>query len=86
MTPAVMDRGAFARTVPGPPAGWVFRVAVNWATPWRRKWRRRPVRPVEELDGAHRNALPDDEVVQLLARSPVRSSTLVDRGKQVLVR
>lgn len=32
------------------PAGWVFRVAFNWATSWLRKRRRRPIRPAEQLD------------------------------------
>ncbi len=32
------------------PAGWVYRVAVNWSASWRRKWSRRPTRPLEMLD------------------------------------
>lgn len=32
------------------PEGWLYRVAVNWATSWRRKWSRRPTLPVEALD------------------------------------
>ena len=32
------------------PEGWLYRVAINWATSWRRKWARRPTLPVETLD------------------------------------
>ena len=45
------------------PAGWVYRVAVNWATSWRRKWSRRPTLPSEVLDRPHRD---DAAAVQLL--------------------
>lgn len=51
------------------PAGWVYRVAVNWATSWRRKWSRRPTLPAEVLDRAHRDDLDSvtllDELVSL---------------------
>ena len=39
------------------PAGWVYRVAVNWATSWRRKWSRRPTLPVSALDRTHHDDL-----------------------------
>jgi RNA polymerase sigma factor (sigma-70 family) len=45
------------------PAGWVYRVAVNWATSWRRKWSQRPTLPVEVLD---RSQLDDLASVTLL--------------------
>lgn len=32
------------------PAGWVYRVAYNWATSWLRKMARRPTRSRERLD------------------------------------
>jgi DNA-directed RNA polymerase specialized sigma24 family protein len=32
------------------PEGWLYRVAVNWATSWRRKWSRRPTLPIEALE------------------------------------
>jgi len=35
------------------PAGWVYRVAINWATSWRRKWSKRPTLPTEALDRQH---------------------------------
>ena len=46
-------------------------MAVNWATSWRGKWARRPVRPVEELDGAAPRRAARRRVVQLLARLPI---------------
>lgn len=41
------------------PAGWIYRVAVNWATSWLRKRRLRPTRPIEELDRAVRDQVDD---------------------------
>ena len=52
-------------------AGWVYRVAVNWATSWRRKWSRRPTRPVETLDRSHRDATPDLDLREALAGLPL---------------
>ncbi|MCC5949532.1 MAG: hypothetical protein JJT89_13865 [Nitriliruptoraceae bacterium] len=53
------------------PAGWVFRVAVNWATSWRRKWSVRPTLPLEVLDGAHLDDLGDVTLLEELARLPL---------------
>lgn len=52
------------------PAAWVYRVAVNWATSWRRKWSRRPTLPVEELDRAHVDPVIDTEVLDRLRSLP----------------
>lgn len=54
----------------GQPAGWVYRVAINWATSWRRKLARRPTRTVEALDQPHRDRVPDIDLVRELARLP----------------
>jgi RNA polymerase sigma factor (sigma-70 family) len=58
---AVMDR----------PAGWVYRVAINWATSWRRKWSRRPTLPVEALDQEHLDDLGDVTMLEQLAPLPL---------------
>jgi RNA polymerase sigma factor (sigma-70 family) len=39
--------------------GWTYRVAVNWATSWRRKLALRPTRSVAALDRWHHDPLPD---------------------------
>lgn len=52
-------------------AGWVYRVAVNWATSWRRSRRRRPVLPIEELDRQHHDRLPDVDVQRQLLALPL---------------
>lgn len=49
------------------PAGWVYRVAVNWARSWRRKLARRPTRPRETLDGAQWDPVGEVELAQELA-------------------
>lgn len=51
--------------------GWTFRVAVNWATSWRRKLARRPTRSAEDLDRAHRDAVPDLDLAGALATLPL---------------
>ena len=59
------------------PRGWVYRVAVNWATSWRRKWSRRPTRPVEELDRPHRDPLPDLDLIDALAVLPLEQRQML---------
>lgn len=51
--------------------GWTYRVAVNWATSWRRKWSLRPTRPVDQLDRTHHDALPDLDLSDALAGLPL---------------
>jgi RNA polymerase sigma factor (sigma-70 family) len=53
------------------PAGWVYRVAVNWATSWRRKWSRRPTMPVEVLDRADHDDLDSVSLLEALAELPL---------------
>lgn len=53
------------------PAGWVYRVAVNWATSWRRKWSLRPTRPLDTLDGHHHDTLPDLDLARQLSTLPL---------------
>lgn len=53
------------------PAGWVYRVAVNWATSWRRKWSRRPIRPVEALDRPHEDDLGTVTLLEELSGLPL---------------
>ena len=53
------------------PAGWAYRVAVNWATSWRRKWSRRPTLPVEVLDRAYRDDLASVTLLEELGRLPL---------------
>lgn len=52
------------------PAGWVLHVARNWARSWRRKLSRRPTVPREQLDVPVEPALPDVDVIQVLAGLP----------------
>lgn len=62
------------------PAAWVFRVAVNWASSWRRKWSRRPTRPVETLDRGHEDRTVDTDVLdQVRGLPPGQRDTLVLR-------
>jgi RNA polymerase sigma-70 factor, ECF subfamily len=51
--------------------GWTYRVAVNWATSWRRKLARRPTRSAEQLDRAHRDPVPDVDLAEALAVLPL---------------
>lgn len=53
------------------PAGWAYRVAVNWATSWRRKLALRPTRPTEQLDRAHRDIVPDLDLAEALSVLPL---------------
>lgn len=53
------------------PAGWVYRVAANWATSWRRKWSRRPTRPVEVLDRPHEDDLGSVTLPEALSGLPL---------------
>lgn len=53
------------------PAGWVYRVAVNWSTSWRRKWSRRPTRPGETLDRPHHDDLDGLTLLEDLAGLPL---------------
>jgi RNA polymerase sigma factor (sigma-70 family) len=46
--------------------GWTYRVAVNWATSWRRKLALRPTRTAEALDRAHHDPTPDVDLAQAL--------------------
>lgn len=59
------------------PTGWVYRTAVNWAWSWHRKWRRRPTRPLEELDRATHDALPDLDLRARLASLPLQQRQIV---------
>lgn len=62
------------------PAGWVFRVAVNWATSWRRKLALRPIRSAESLDRAHCDQVPNlDLADQLRQLPPAQRQALVLR-------
>lgn len=53
------------------PDGWVYRVAVNWATSWRRKWSRRPTLPASILDGVHADDLGSVTLLEELAGLPL---------------
>jgi RNA polymerase sigma-70 factor (ECF subfamily) len=46
------------------PAGWVYRVACNWATSWRRKMMRRPTRDRDQLDRVVSDAYPDLDLIR----------------------
>ncbi|WP_052666777.1 RNA polymerase sigma factor [Nitriliruptor alkaliphilus] len=46
--------------------GWTYRVAVNWATSWRRKLALRPTRSVEALDRSHHDPTPDLDLIGAL--------------------
>jgi RNA polymerase sigma factor (sigma-70 family) len=55
------------------PGGWVYRVAVNWATSWRRKWLvRRPTVPAEQLDRGQTDVMPDLDLLEQLRRLPLK--------------
>ena len=53
------------------PAGWVYRVAVNWATSWHRKWSRRPTLPTEALDRPHHDRAGPETVLDDLVGLPL---------------
>ncbi|MTV24789.1 sigma-70 family RNA polymerase sigma factor [Nitriliruptoraceae bacterium ZYF776] len=59
------------------PAAWVYRVAVNWAHSWRRKWSRRPTRSAQALDRAHLDELPDLDLAAHLAELPLQQRQLL---------
>lgn len=59
------------------PAGWTYRVALNWATSRRRKLARRPIRPSEDLDRPVMDALPDIDLAAQLGRLSRRHRTVV---------
>lgn len=59
------------------PAGWVYRVGVNWATSWRRKWSLRPTHPTDELDRAHHDVFPDLDLMRQLATLPLRQRQML---------
>lgn len=60
------------------PAGWVYRVARNWATSWFRKARRRVGTDPAELDRAVTDVVPDVDVQGLL-------EGLAQRDRELLV-
>lgn len=53
------------------PAGWVYRVAINWATSWRRKLALRPTRTAAALDRPHHDPELDVDLVAALAELPL---------------
>jgi RNA polymerase sigma factor (sigma-70 family) len=53
------------------PAGWVYRVAVNWATSWRRKWSRRPTLPIAALERGQVDDLASVTLAEELAGLPL---------------
>lgn len=61
------------------PAGWVYRVAVNWATSWRRKWSRRPTLPTTALDREH-----DDDLDSVTLTDGLAGLPLIQRQMLVL--
>lgn len=62
------------------PAGWVYRVAVNWATSRRRRLALRPTRSREVLDRPITDELPDVDLARQLALlKPVQRSVVLLR-------
>ena len=59
------------------PAGWVYRVAVNWANSWHRKWSRRPTLPAEVLDRAHHDDLGSITLLEQLRGLPLRQRQML---------
>jgi RNA polymerase sigma factor (sigma-70 family) len=60
--------------------GWTYRVAINWATSWRRKLALRPTRSADHLDRASRDEIPDLDLADALAVLPLdQRQTLVLR-------
>lgn len=66
------------------PAGWIYRVAMNWATSWLRKRLRRPTRPIEDLDRAVRD--PGARRGARDRRQPPPAPPTIRRGAAVLPR
>jgi RNA polymerase sigma-70 factor (ECF subfamily) len=58
------------------PGGWVYRVALNWATSVRRRHRRAPVAPVER-DPSDLEPVGEPSVVAAVARLGVRQRAVV---------
>jgi RNA polymerase sigma factor (sigma-70 family) len=62
------------------PAGWVYRVALNWATSRRRKLALRPTRTREALDRPITDDLPDVDLArQLASLKPAQRSVVLLR-------
>jgi DNA-directed RNA polymerase specialized sigma24 family protein len=60
------------------PAGWVFRVGLNWATSWRRKLRRERAFPETEHGlPVFEPGLPDGDAEAALARLPIPTRAVV---------
>ncbi len=59
------------------PDGWVYRVGVNWATSWRRKWSRRPTLPATVLDGVHLDDLASVSMLEELVALPLRQRQML---------
>lgn len=59
------------------PAGWVVRVARNWAVSWRRKLSRRPTVAAERLDRPSQDDVPDLDVRRVLSGLPEQQRTLL---------
>lgn len=59
------------------PAGWVYRVGMNWATSWRRKLSLRPTRPASSLDLAHHDVLPDVDLGAVLGGLPLEQRQML---------
>ncbi len=59
------------------PAAWVYRVALNWAHSWRRKFRRVVVAEPASLDGAAMDDVPDVDVSRMLSGLGHRDRELV---------
>ena len=58
------------------PDGWVYRVGVNWASSWRRKWVRRPTLSAEALDRPHLDA-PAQDLVSVLEHLPLQQRQML---------
>lgn len=59
------------------PAAWVYRVALNWAHSWRRKFGRVVVAEPASFDGAALDAVPDLDVSRMLSGLGQRDRELV---------
>lgn len=59
------------------PAGWVYRVGLNWALSWKRRRRRERERPVSAASGVVAPPGRDDTVDAALARLSVESRAVV---------
>jgi len=59
------------------PAGWVYRVGLNWALSWRRKFRRESSHPVLPEPGAVPSSHFHPELDDAIARLPVDQRAVV---------